>query len=223
MDPKIAAWIFRTGGEIATNVVHLAMTHRPKETSAPSKEVTSSGPPSGTVEKAGKPSSTAVEKPDEATTQAQRQLPTTEQTIKQLENRLLDQLSQLEDDFMDGARIDSLPCDCCVKHCRKLRDTSRELLSMARKPVYNKVLTFAEAHMWGPDEVAKHPPEFFVAMVPELRILRKELGGTEPVNPAQKQVQEITTLAKQVRSGELSKDEAKAKIKLLLSEHTGST
>ncbi len=214
MDTNLTAWLFETGGKIAGDVTHLVLTRHFQK---------SSSPPSGTVETPEKPSTATQRKPDEETTQVQRQLPTTEQTIKQLENRLLEQISQLEDDFMDGARINGLPCDCSLKHCRKLRDTSRELLSMARKPVYNKVLAFAEGHMWGPDEVAKHPPEFFVNMVPELRTLRKELGATEPSNQAQKQIREIATLAKQVQSGEISKEEAKSKIKLLLSEHTGST
>jgi len=148
-----------------------------------------------------------VEEEVEETVKTQQKLPTTEQTIKQLEGRLVDQISQLEDDFMDGARIDGLPCDCCLKHCRKLRDISRELLSMARKPVYNKVQAFAESHMWGPDEVGRHSPEFFVNMVPDLRLLRKELGSTEPDCP---RCEKIKTATEFLREQRLKKAREKA-------------
>jgi hypothetical protein len=65
-----------------------------------------------------------------------------------------------------------------------MENTTAELQTMSNKPIYSQIRHWSENHMWGPDEVAKHPSEFFVAMVPEVRSMRKELSGSEPAKAA---------------------------------------
>ncbi len=146
--------------------------------------------------------------------------PSTAETVEMLERRLNESLVALQPDLLDGARINSKPCDCLAKHTDEMLAAVRELQSMASKPVYAQIRQWAEAHNWDASEVARHPPQFFIDMVPQLRMLRKELNGSEPKveqqssNPA---VQEITSLSKKVSSGEITREQAVGRIKELAS------
>lgn len=144
--------------------------------------------------------------------------PTTSETINQLEGRLMRQLLRLQEDLLEGARINGVACDCILKHTLEMDVTAEELQTMTQKPIYQQIRDWARSHQWGPDVVAQHPPQFFVDLVPELRNLRKELGNqlTE-VKPRAPIVTEVTGLAKQVKTGEISREQAMEKIKLLAS------
>lgn len=108
--------------------------------------------------------------------------PSTEETIAMLEARLNESLVALQPDLLDGARINGKPCDCIKKHTDEMLAAVRELQSMASKPIYSKIRTWAAEHNWDASVVAKHPPQFFIDLVPELRALRKELNQSEPEN-----------------------------------------
>lgn len=137
--------------------------------------------------------------------------PTTAETVSMLEGRLNESLIALQPDLLDGARINGKSCDCLKKHTDEMLIHVRELQTMAAKPVYGKIRMWAENHNWTADDVARHPPEFFVALVPELRNLRKELDY-HPVAPIPA-VQEITTLAKRVSEGAMTREQAVERIK----------
>ena len=143
--------------------------------------------------------------------------PTTAETVTQLETRLTDQLLQLQEDLLEGARINGIPCDCLLKHTRVMDVTAKELQSMSSKPAYHQIRSWSQSHMWGPETVAQHPPEFFVNMVPELRELRKGLTGTTgPETPESPMQNQVRALAARVKSGEMTKEDAVSQIKTML-------
>ncbi|MFH0712371.1 MAG: hypothetical protein V2A55_00715, partial [Candidatus Jorgensenbacteria bacterium] len=148
--------------------------------------------------------------------------PTTAETIGQLEGRLIRQLLRLQEDLLEGARINGIPCDCLLKHTSEMDITAEELQTMSQNPVYQNIRNWAQTHSWGPEIVAQHPPEFFVNMVPDLRELRK--GLTEASTPVQKivlpedkpEIAKVRELAAQVKSGELSREDAVSQIKTMI-------
>ncbi|MDD5060769.1 MAG: hypothetical protein PHN44_00615 [Candidatus Marinimicrobia bacterium] len=154
--------------------------------------------------------------------------PTTAETVGQLEGRLLRQMLRLQEDLLEGARINGQACDCLLKHTNEMDITAEELQTMSQKPIYQEIRNWALSHQWPPEVVAEHPPEFFIDMVPELRNLRK--GLTEAATPLPKPAEplQLTTktekpelarvreLAGKVKAGELSKEEAVSQIKTML-------
>jgi len=108
--------------------------------------------------------------------------PTTEETVLHLKGRLARFLSDFEDDLLDGGRIMGKPCDCLEKHSGKISGVCLELSSMDNDPVYSDVVNWLEAHEepFRLVNVADNPPEFYRAMVPEIRKFRKHIKGTEP-------------------------------------------
>ena len=157
--------------------------------------------------------------------------PTTEETISMLEKRLNQSIIDLQPDLIDGARINGKPCDCLKKHTDEMLGAVRELQSMANKPAYSKIREWAESHNWTADEVAQHPPEFFVSLTPDLRMLRKELTGSELALSAKPElvptpspaITQMRELAKQVQDGKMSKEEAVGKIKAMMGTRQPST
>ncbi len=110
--------------------------------------------------------------------------PSTEETITMLEARINESLVALQPDLLDGARINGKSCDCLRKHTDEMLAAVRELQSMASKPVYARIRAWCQKYNWPAEEVAKHSPEYFVALAPQVRALRKELSGSEPSQAA---------------------------------------
>ncbi|MFH1031112.1 MAG: hypothetical protein V1767_00875 [Chloroflexota bacterium] len=231
MDEKILAWLFKAAGEIGSNAVHTAVMNGFKAVKAPEEEeraaeVALISPPT--------PDSTALT----PVNMSNFRKPTTEETIQQLEGRLVRQLLRLQEDLLEGARINNIPCDCLAKHCNEMDITAEELQTMSQKPIYQRVRDWCKRYNWGPDEVAKHPKEFFVNLVPELRSMRKDLTGTEPLKPAtlpvikteepkaisepKPDLSKIKILAQRVKNGEITKEEAVFQVKEMLSTKTGT-
>jgi len=111
------------------------------------------------------------------------ELPTTEQTVRELKRRLAKELYRMELDLQAGARIAGKPCDCLsyAKHLSGVEATAEELMSYETNPVYGEVITWLRSHEaeFEPEEIAKHPPEYYHRLVPEVRRFRKEVMGTE--------------------------------------------
>jgi hypothetical protein len=216
MDPRFTAWLFQTGGQIASDTIHLAVAHHFKLVPASSQEAENLPE---------KPTNLALNTTiDTALTQNKIEpfrKPTTEETIRQLDKRLIRQILRLVEDLLEGARINDIPCDCLQKHTNEMDITAEELQTMSQKPIYQHIRDWCSKYNWGPNEVAKHPKEFFVTLVPELRSMRKAIEGTIPLKPTvltepttekskltdenKPDMAKIKLLAYKVKSGEISK------------------
>jgi len=110
------------------------------------------------------------------------ELPTTEQTVRELKRRLAKELYRMELDLQSGARIAGRPCDCLdAKHRFGLEATAEELMSYEANPIYGEIIAWLNRHEveFEPGEIAKHPPEYYHKLAPEVRRFRKEVMGTE--------------------------------------------
>ncbi len=121
-------------------------------------------------------------------------LANTQETTEELKRRLGKELYRLELDLQNGGRIAGKVCDCLSKkHAFGLEATSEELMSYDTRPVYGQVISWIKKRepVFQPEEIAKHEPDYYRAMIPEVRALRKEVMGTEHVaallNPEEKQ------------------------------------
>jgi len=114
-------------------------------------------------------------------------LPTTEQTVQELKRRLAKELYRMEMDLQAGARIAGRPCDCLsyAKHLSGVEATAEELMSYERNPIYGEIVLWLRAHEveFEPQEIAKHPPDYYQTLAPEVRNFRKEVMGTEKLTP----------------------------------------
>jgi hypothetical protein len=225
MEPKLLAFLFKTGGELASSAVQMALSKGFNSFQAVLEE----SPTATTNLASNAPVNTALQKKSDSDFSK----PSTEETIQMLENRLNESLVALQPDLLDGARIFGKPCDCLKKHTDEMIAAVKELQSMSPKPVYSKIRNWAEGHNWGAEIVAQHPPEYFVKMTPELRTLRKELSGSEPLKSAMRiglvketpkllnepkpDMIKIRALAKRVKDGEITREEAVSQIKTMLS------
>ncbi len=108
--------------------------------------------------------------------------PTTEETVQELKRRLGKELYRIEMDLQGGARIAGKPCDCLsrAKHLSGVEATAEELMSYGVDPTYGRIIAWLEAHEreFEPAEIAKHPPEYYQSLAPEVREFRKEVMGT---------------------------------------------
>jgi len=120
-----------------------------------------------------------IEKPIPSTS---IELPTTEQTVRELKRRLAKELYRMEMDLQGGARIAGRACDCLdAKHRLGLEATAEELMSYETNPIYSEIIAWLDQHEqeFEPEEIAKHPPEYYHKLTPEVRRFRKEVTGTE--------------------------------------------
>ncbi len=109
--------------------------------------------------------------------------PTTAETVHELKRRLAKELYRVELDLQGGARIAKKPCDCLsrAKHTGGIEATAEELMSYENNPIYGQLIQWLNDHeaVFEPSEIAKHPPSFYQAMTPEVRMFRKQVMGTE--------------------------------------------
>ncbi len=109
-------------------------------------------------------------------------LANTAETIEELRSRLGKELYKMELDLANGGRINGKPCDCLSKkHKFGLEATAEEMMSYEHKPVHGEIITWLNRHApeFEPAEIAKHDPEYYRALIPEVRAFRKEVMGTE--------------------------------------------
>ena len=125
------------------------------------------GPPAPTVPSSSRPSI---------------ELASTSETVEELRRRLGKELYRLELDLENGGRIAGKPCDCLSKkHRFGLEATAEELMSYEHNPVHGQVIDWLnkKAPTFEPEQIAKHDPEYYRAMIPEVRMMRKQVMGTE--------------------------------------------
>lgn len=109
-------------------------------------------------------------------------LPTTKETLEELKRRLGKELYRMELDLMSGGRIAGKPCDCLsAKHTFGLEATAEELMAYEKNSVYQEIIDWLKAHrhVFEPAEIANHPAEFYIGLVPEVRNFRKRVMGTD--------------------------------------------
>lgn len=117
-----------------------------------------------------------------APTVATVEMASTADTLEELKRRMGKELYKFELDLSGGGRINNRVCDCLdQKHRLGLEATAEELMSYEHNPVHGQVISWLKQH--GPDfkpaEIAKHDPEYYRAMIPEVRAFRKQVMGTE--------------------------------------------
>lgn len=158
-----------------------------------------------------------LEERDEETAQQRPskrpEMPTTAETVQELKRRLAKELYRMELDLLGGGRIASKPCDCLSeKHHLGIEATAEELMSMDRDPVYGKIIAWLNTHApeFVVEEVAKHPPEHYQALAPEVRTFRKQLMGTEKLGAllTPTEAEQVTKKAVEIVKGELQTKEA---------------
>ncbi len=109
-------------------------------------------------------------------------MPTTGETITELKRRLAKELYRMEMDLAGGGRIAGKPCDCLsAKHHFGIEATAEELMSYESNPVYGKITAWLNNHTedFKPGNINKNDVEYYRAMIPDVRIFRKEVMGTE--------------------------------------------
>lgn len=109
--------------------------------------------------------------------------PTTAETVAELKRRLGKELYKVELDLLNGGRIAGKPCDCLskAKHSAGLEAAAEELMSYEANPLYSRIINWMNSQNFDPAEIAKHPPEYYQSMAPEIRNFRKAVMGTEKV------------------------------------------
>jgi len=67
------------------------------------------------------------------------------------------------------------------KHRFGLEATAEELMSYEHNPVHGQVIDWLnkKAPTFEPEQIAQHDPEYYRAMIPEVRMMRKQVMGTE--------------------------------------------
>ncbi len=111
-------------------------------------------------------------------------MPTTAETLEELKRRLGKELYRLELDLQGGGRIAGKPCDCLrAKHNLGIEATAEELMSYEHRPIYGEVIQWIQKRVpeFEPTEIAKHEPDYYRAMIPAVRDLRKQVMGTENI------------------------------------------
>lgn len=103
-------------------------------------------------------------------------MPTTAETVADLKRRLGKELYRMELDLAGGGRIAGKPCGCLGnKHNLGLEATAEELIPLDSNPAYNQILGWLKQHEpeFTPEQIAKHPPEYYQALGHEARAFRK--------------------------------------------------
>ena len=121
-------------------------------------------------------------------------MPTTQETVDELRRRLAKELYRMELDLAGGGRIAGKICDCLSgKHHFGIEATAEELIPMDSNPIYARTIAWLNQHAseFEVEEVAKHQPEYYQNLAPQVRALRKEVLGTEKLgamlNPDERQ------------------------------------
>lgn len=178
--------------------IYMGSQSSPPSLDAPGVVVSEEGlNPSLSARKSLPPISPAEQRPLE-----QPSLPTTAETIGDLRMRLARELYRLELDLLSGGRIASRPCDCLEKHSSLgVKALAEELIPMSRAPLYGTILSWVDKHTseFKVEEVAKHEPDYYRALAPEVRTFRKQLMGTESLG----------TIPTEEKGSRLTLDEAK--------------
>jgi hypothetical protein len=106
--------------------------------------------------------------------------PTTEETVAEVKEDLLKEMARFQNDLVRGGRIAGKPCDCLKKHSVSILATVEELLTMDSNPAYDELIKWLAKHdaEFTPVEADKHEPEYYHAMLPEFRRIRKKLFGS---------------------------------------------
>ena len=109
-------------------------------------------------------------------------MPTTAETVADLKQRLGQEMYLLERDLVAGGRIANKVCDCLMKHTQMgILPMARALVPMDRSPIIDRIISWGEAHLpvFTVDAVRDHDVQYYRDLAPELRLLRKDLLGTE--------------------------------------------
>lgn len=109
-------------------------------------------------------------------------LPTTQETLEELRRRLGKELYKAELDLTRGLRIAGKPCDCLdQKHSLMLEAAAEEMMSYEHNPVYGEIIAWLRQHQqeFPPEQIMKHPPEYYRRYVPQFRNFRKRVMGTQ--------------------------------------------
>jgi hypothetical protein len=110
------------------------------------------------------------------------ELASTTDTIIELKRRAGDEIYGMELDLRGGGRINGKPCDCLShKHRSGIESTIKELMSYEFNPAYQQILDWYNRHApeFEPEAIVNHPVEYYQALIPELRVFRKLIAGTE--------------------------------------------
>jgi hypothetical protein len=170
MNKQIVAYIIKTGSEVLGDVIRVQVS-RPRSTVR-------------VEEKNERAVAPVVEAKRVAVPRATVALASTTDTIEELRRRLGKELYRMELDLQGGGRINGRPCDCLSdKHHFGVEGTAEELMSYEHNPVYGQVVAWYKSKLpdFQPATIAGHEPDYYRAMIPQVRAFRKEVMGTERI------------------------------------------
>jgi len=70
---------------------------------------------------------------------------TTDETIQYQKREIVKELSLLEGHLQQGCKINSKPCECCLKHPIKIEGLAQETVSMTPEPVFKELAEWARS------------------------------------------------------------------------------
>jgi hypothetical protein len=234
MDEKIIAYLFKTGGELASTAIHMALAKGFNPVKAKEEEI-NHYPHSTLIQ----PSVTTLPLSLSTREEEVHRGVSTADTIQYQKDQLVKQISLMEMHLQQGCKIPvrGVPtaCDCCMKHPDTIEALAEETLGMTGDPVYREIINWCQflKPRTTPEASAsgKYDKEYAgyalegrrlktrsgSAIIPKgvplpiIDIKKPELNENKP------DMNKIKLLAQRVKSGELSREDAVAQVKKMLS------
>lgn len=138
----------------------------------------------------------------------------TDETIAYQKEQLVKQITLMEMHLAQGCKINGKACDCCEKHPQTIEALAEETLGITGDPLYKEIIVwcqFLKPRTTADASASGKYDKDYPTYATEGRRLRKALMGSSVIpKPA---ISEIKTIAEKVTAGEISREQAVARVK----------